>query len=702
MGLKRWIYVQPNLEAVEEMRRTITEQIPDISQLVVRILQGRGCTAGEALALLQDGLPLPDPYQMVDMEKAVERIRQGIEEEERIAVYGDYDCDGVTATALLCGYLESNGADVMPYIPTREDGYGLNKAAIRYLSDMGITLLITVDNGISAAAEIDYAKELGMDVVVTDHHQPPEELPRAAAVVDPHRKDCPSQSHELAGVGVAFQLARALEEDETGELLEYYGMLAAIGTVADVVPLVKANRTIVRRGLQQIGCEPSAGIAALMEKAGLSGKPVTSASIAYGLAPRINAAGRIGDAGVALQLLTTDDYDTASALAEQVEEANRLRRELEQKVMADVIAMFQQTPSLLHQRATLLEGEGWHHGVIGIAASRLVERSGKPCILVSREPDGTGRGSGRSVEGFSMINAVAACSQRLSRFGGHPMAAGMTVEQGGFEEFRNSFLEFAAQNYQEMPVLSVHVDAVLTQEDLNLETIRSLSALEPFGMGNEAPVFAVQEAVIGGVYPISEGKHIRLRLQQGETEYQAVYFGMTAEQFPFHPGDKVDALVAVEVGQYNGQERLSIKVREMRLSQLDQEGWISGQLLYEKLCRKEKITPQEAERAAPTRDETAVVYRFLREQNQWRGSEELLYARLCGRFQPGSGFQFCKMRVALMALLELGLIQRDGRKKTISVPAASGKVDLMSAGVLQRIRSMAGGPAAAGQGNGGM
>ncbi len=713
MGLKRWIYAQSDTEAAKKLQQMVSEQIPDISYLAARILQGRGYTAEEALQLLQEGVPLPDPFQMVDMDKAAERIQEAIEEEERIAVYGDYDCDGVTATALLCGYLESNGADVMPYIPTREDGYGLNKAAIRYLWDMGITLLITVDNGISAVEEIAYATELGMDVVVTDHHQPPEVLPKAAAIVDPHRKDCPSQCRELAGVGVAFQLARALEEDETGELLEYYGMLAAIGTIADVVPLTGVNRTIVRRGLQQIAAEPSAGIAALLEKAGLAGKPVTSSSVAFGIAPRINAAGRIGDASAALQLLMADDYETALSLAEQVDEANRSRRELEQKVMTDISAQFQKKPSASYQRVLVLEGEGWHHGVIGIAASRLTERSGKPCILVSREADGSGRGSARSVEGFSMIQAVTACSSPLTRFGGHPMAAGMSVEKGKFAEFQNLFQKYAAQTYPEMPVYTVRVDAVLSQEDLSLESIRSLSLLEPFGTNNEIPVFAIQGAVIGAVSPIGEGKHLRLRLTQGDGEYQAVYFGMTVDQFPYQTGDKVDALVSVEINSYNGQERLSIKIKEMRLSQLDQEGWISGQLLYEKLCRKEMITPQEAERAAPTRDETAVVYRFLREQKQWSGTEEQMYARLCGKFQPGSGFQFCKMRVALMALFELGLIQRDSRTKAIIVPAASGKVDLTSAGVLQRIQKMSGEaqtahkqelnvPVAAGQTNGGI
>ncbi len=719
MGLKRWSYVRTDAEGVQRLRQEIEEQMQavsgetgGISELTARILYGRGYSCEEAAALLRDDLPLPDPRRMADMEQAVERIRQAMEEEERIAVYGDYDCDGVTATALLCGYLESNGADVTPYIPTREDGYGLNKAAVRYLSDMGISLLITVDNGISAAEEIAYAAELGMDVVVTDHHQPPEQLPKAAAVVDPHRKDCPSGSHELAGVGVALQLARALEEDEAGELLEYYGTLAAIGTIADVVPLTGMNRAIVRKGLQQIAAEPGAGVAALMERAGLTGKPVTSATVAYGLGPRINAAGRMGDANTALRLLTTDDYETALELAGQVEEANRRRRELEQKIMADVSAYFQRTPSAVHERMLVLEGKDWHHGIIGIAASRVVERTGKPCILVAQEPDGAGRGSGRSVEGFSMIEAVSASSGALTRFGGHPMAAGMSVEPGGFGRFRRDILEYAARTFPEMPVLTAHVDAVLSPEDLNLDTIRSLSVLEPFGTGNEAPTFAIQGAVIDTVNPISEGKHVRLRLLQGNMGYQAVFFGMPMERFPYCKGDQVDALVSVDISQYNGMERLSIKVREMRLSQMDQDGWISGQLLYEKLCRRETITPQEALKASPTRDETAVVYRFLREQGSWSGTEEQLYARLCGRLRPDGEFQFCKMRVALMALLELGLIQRDSKTKTITVPPAGGKVDLTSAGVLKRIHAMTeagqsapeaqGVPAAAGQTNGGM
>lgn len=684
MGLKRWVYAAVDESKAVLLQQQLLENGIRVPLLAARILQGRGYDAEAAAELLGMSAVLSDPCSLRDMDKAVARIREAMEDEERIAVYGDYDCDGITATALLCGYFESNGVDVMPYIPTREDGYGLNKAAIRYLSDMGVTLIVTVDNGISAADEIAYAATLGVDVVVTDHHQPPERLPDAVAVVDPHRKDCPSGCTNLAGVGVAFKLACALEEDDGEELLEYYGMLVAIGTIGDVVPLTGENRLMVQRGLSQIAEQPSPGIAALLEVSGLAGKPVSGDTVAFGIAPRINAIGRMDNATAALQLLMAEDPDAAQELALQIDAANRQRREVEQKILADIAAQVQRDPSALSQRAILLSGMGWHHGIIGIVSSRLAERFGKPCILIAEEDGGVSRGSGRSVEGFSIIEAVAACQEHLIRFGGHPMAAGLSLKTDSFESFKRAFLEYAARNYREMPVYTVHVDAVLSPGDLKLDTIKSLAVLEPFGAGNEAPVFAIRGAQIDTITPLSEGKHIRLRLTQEGKSYQMLYFGMTPGNFPYRQGDVVDALVSVDVNVYNGEERLSIKIKDMRLSSLREDDLVSGQLLHEKLVRGEKLSPSEAGQAIPTREETALVYRYLREQRVSAQTEQL-YERLCAR--SSAGFSYCKMQVALDALAELRLIQRKDRE--IQVVPAPGKVDLQSAGILRRLHAMA-------------
>ena len=686
MGLKRWVYASVNRRQVEQLKKQLASQGIQLSELAVRILQGRGYDASAIAALLQPSQQFTDPYRLKDMDKAVERIREAIDNEERIAVYGDYDCDGITATALLCGYLESSGADVVPYIPTREDGYGLNRAAIRYLSDIGITLIVTVDNGISAAEEIAYAATLGVDVVVTDHHQPPENLPQAVAVVDPHRRDCTSGCTNLAGVGVAFKLACALEEDTGEELLEYYGVLAAIGTVGDVVPLVGENRTMVQLGLTQIAQAPSPGIAALLEVAGLSGKRIGSESIAFGIVPRINAVGRMGDASAALQLLMTDDPDLAQELATQIDSANRQRREIEAKIVTDISLQFQRDPRAMMQRAVVVQGKGWHHGVIGIVSSRVVERFGKPCLLVAQDEDGISRGSARSVEGFSMIEAVTACQEYLTRFGGHPMAAGFSLKPAAFEDFRSAFLQYAQQVYQEMPVYTVHVDAVLDPEDLKVETIKSLSMLEPFGAGNEAPVFAIRGAKIDTITPLGEGKHLRLRLVQNGVGYQVLYFGMTPKQFAYRCGDTVDALVSVDVSVYNGEERLSVKIKDLRLSAIWEDGLVSGQLLYERLMRGEKLTQEQARQSLPSREETGTLYRYLREQKRCNDTDEILYGRMCQRLKPHSSYNFCKMRVALDALGQLKLIQR--QEGDIVVVPSPQKVDLQSARIFKKIQSM--------------
>lgn len=687
MGLKRWTYASIDSDKAVELQRQLSESGIEVPLLAARILQGRGYDLSVSLELLGVSASLKDPYSLIDMDKAVERIWQAIESEERIAVYGDYDCDGVTATALLCSYLESNGADVLPYIPTREDGYGLNKAAIRYLSDMGVTLIVTVDNGISAYDEISYASTLGVDVVVTDHHQPPERLPDAVAVVDPHRKDCPSGCTNLAGVGVAFKLACAMEQDDGEELLEYYGMLTAIGTIGDVVPLTDENRLIVQRGLAQLSSEPSVGIAALLGAAGINGKMISSETVSFGIVPRINAMGRMGDASLALRLLMEEDPDSAQELAQQVDSANRERREVEQKILGDIAAQIQKHPMALQQRAILLAGRGWHHGIIGIVAARLVERFGKPCLLVTEEEPGSARGSARSVEGFSIIDAITACKEHLTGFGGHPMAAGLSLDTHSYAAFRKAFLEYAKETYKEMPVYTVHVDAVLSPSDLKVETIKSLSVLEPFGAGNEAPVFAIRGAKIDTITPLSEGKHLRLRLTQEGQGYQVLYFGMTPDNFQYRQGDIVDALVSVDINVYNGEERLSIKIKDMRLSSLWEEGFVSGQLMYEKLIRGEMLSPEEAVYALPTREETALVYRYLRETGRCVLQEETLYARLCERVGEEKRTNTCKMLVALDALTELNLIRRQGRE--ITVVPNPGKVDLQSAGILQRLSAMA-------------
>ena len=405
MAVKKWNLVR--FDKAEAARLAEELKLPG---LMADLLVSRGIdSAGKARAFLGGEEAFSDPMEYADMEKAVERIGRAINEEERICVYGDYDCDGVTATVLLYSYFEDCGADVLYYIPDRySEGYGLNKKAIDRLKKAGVGLIVTVDNGISAIEEIEYAMKKGIDVIVTDHHMPRPELPGAAAVVDPHREDCGGAEKELAGVGVAFKLVCAMEGECGETLIDQYGDIVALGTIADVVPLLGENRLIARKGVELIQYTDRRGMAALIRASGLDEKDITAENVSFGIAPRINSSARIGSAAEAVNLLLTEDGEYAEELTQELIRRNRVRQELEREIMAQIDEYIAQHPETLFDRVLVLSGTGWHHGVIGIVCARLVERYGKPCVLISVE--GTeARGSARSVEGFSMVDAVASC-----------------------------------------------------------------------------------------------------------------------------------------------------------------------------------------------------------------------------------------------------------------------------------------------------
>ena len=399
--------------------------------LLAGVLTARGITdPTEALTLLAGEEELSDPSLLTDMDKACERIWRAIDEGETIVVFGDYDVDGVTATALLYQHLKGMGATVKCMLPSREgDGYGLSRNAIRSIHDKGCKLIVTVDNGISAVEEADYAAELGIDLIITDHHLPPETLPKAIAVVDPRREDDTSPFKGLCGAGVAFKLCAALDGCPPEEMLDYCGDLAAVGTVADVMPLTGENRTLVKAGLRQLQNTDRPGLEALLEEVGLAGKPVTAENVSYAIAPRINAAGRMDNAVTALQLVMCEDPDRAAELAHKLNEINTKRQETELQIFKAAQELLEQEPERLEDRVMLLWGRDWHPGVIGIVASRLVERTGRPVIVVTIDEHGECKGSGRSVQGFNLHACIGACADLLIRYGGHAMAAGLSVRE---------------------------------------------------------------------------------------------------------------------------------------------------------------------------------------------------------------------------------------------------------------------------------
>ncbi len=609
---------------------------------------------------LECGGELSDPFALRDMEKAVHEIRSATEAGERIAVFGDYDCDGITATALLVSYLQDVGADVIYYVPVREgEGYGLNCAAVDWLHAEGVALVITVDNGVSSHEEIAYAAGLGIRMVVTDHHTPRETLPAAAAILNPHRSDDESGLTELAGVGVAFKLVCALEGDLTGsELLEHYAELVTIGTVADVVPLTGENRILVRHGLARLADTGRAGLSALLERCAPAGKPLGAETIAYTIAPRLNALGRMGTVDEAIELLLTDDVRYAREIVDDIEEQNQRRRAAEDEILVHIEGILAAEPQLTRRRLLTVAGEGWHQGVLGIVASRLGERYGKPVIVFSLDKE-TARGSARSLPGFSVIGAVSACSARLTRFGGHPLAAGMTLPREELAAFIEELEAYAASAYPCMPHPTLEIDCVLARHELEPGAIAQVSLLEPYGAGNRQPLFLLPGLRIQAMYPTKDAKHLRLQLAWPDGRIlTAIAFRTTAEQFPYMLGDVVDMAATVSLSWYEGREQISVVAKAFRHAGAEDDGEVllACERRYENHLRGE-YGIGEREELLPTRDEVVAVYRFLRRVKRFRHSTEQLWHRLrqTGSVAPPP---YDRLLVALDAFGELGLITR--------------------------------------------
>ena len=550
--------------------------------LLRRVLAARGCTdPAAAQALLGQGEPLSDPFLLTDMDKAVVRIQEAIENEELMVIYGDYDVDGISATAILYECLTSQGAHVRCKLPTRGSGYGLTRAALESLASKGFKLVVTVDNGISAVEEAACAKELGLDLIITDHHLPGDTLPDAIAVVDPKRPDDESTFKDLCGAGVAFKLCAALEGCDPAELLEMYGELAALGTVADVMPLVGENRTIVREGLSLLQDTMRPGLHALLESAGCGGKPVTADTVSYSLAPRLNAAGRMDNAAVALKLLLCGDEDQATGIAERLAEINTERQQTEQQVFAAALQALEADPARTRDRVLVVSGEDWHPGVIGIVAARLMERFSRPVIVISMH-EGEGRGSGRAPDPFDLHSALADCAQYLTRFGGHAAAAGVEIEEENLAAFRQTINAWAAAHAAPPEAVSLRLDAAATLGELNLENVGELARLAPFGRENPTPVLLVQHAFVDGIWPMgAEGRHTRIRLRQGSDTLFASSFGIAPQAFAYPVGSEVEA--ALEVSIFNGRSgpMVSAHLKAIRPAELgntpsEQAAWFEA------------------------------------------------------------------------------------------------------------------------------
>ena len=652
--------------------------------LLAGILAARGITdPAEALTLLAGEEELSDPALLTDMDAACQRIWQAIDNGETIAVFGDYDVDGVTATALLYQHLKGMGATVKCMLPSREgDGYGLSKNAIQSMHNKGCTLIVTVDNGISAVEEADFAASLGMDLIITDHHLPPETLPKAVAVVDPRREDDHSPFKGLCGAGVAFKLCAALDGCPPEEMLDYCGDLAAVGTVADVMPLTGENRTLVKAGLRQLQNTDRPGLEALLEEVGLAGKPVTAENVSYAIAPRINAAGRMDNAVTALQLVMCEDPDRAAELAHKLNEINTKRQETELQIFKAAQELLEQEPERLEDRVMLLWGRDWHPGVIGIVASRLVERTGRPVIVVTIDEHGECKGSGRSVQGFNLHACIGACADLLIRYGGHAMAAGLSVREENLPALRRRLNDWAARECPVLHTTPLECDLPIHLDRVTVESVRKLDQLAPYGAENPTPVFLLQNAVLDGVYPVSEGRHSRLRLRQGNASVYAVWFGMPPEQLPYAMGDVVDAALNLSVYDSPRGAQLSGRILDLHPAGLGTK--LAEQAAFVVALRRgTPLTEEQKKLITPERSDIVTVYREL-QARRWH-AEDL--QPLCAKLgEENTG----KTLVAVTALEQVGLIatvEKGGAKYLELVPAQS-KKNLADAPVLKCLEGM--------------
>lgn len=628
---------------------------------------------------LGEGEPLSDPFLLKDMDKAAARITRAVDNMEKIAVYGDYDADGVTSTAMLYSYLETRGADVIFYIPQREgEGYGMNIGAVEHLKEQGVSLIVTVDNGISSVQEVARANELGIDVVVTDHHRPQEILPDAVAVVDAYRPDDTSPYKHFSGVGIAFKLLMALEDGagDVEDLLEAYSDLAAIGTIGDIVPLTGENRTLIRAGLERLSQSDRPGVQALLENAGIAGKALTSTNVAFTLVPRINATGRMGAPERAVRLLISGYEEEAEVLSEEIcadnEERRRVEAEIAEAAFADIEAK-----GYMKDRVVVVDGENWHHGVIGIVASRVTERCGKPCMIISRG-ETEAKGSGRSIEGFSLFEAICACGDLLIKFGGHPMAAGITLKPENIEAFRKRINQYAAEHFPQMPTQTVTLDCKLNPAALSVSMAQSLTQLEPFGNGNPQPVFGLFNMELSNVTPVGGGGHLRLTLEKNGAVITAMRFNTKPEELPYHIGDKIDLAVQLEAREFRGQPSLTVIVRDMKFAAFNTEKNIASLVSFEKWQRGEVLSAEDKNRLYPDRACLAAIYRALRTVN----GKETDQVRFVSQF--GKDMTLGLFKTALLVFEERGLVHSEIADDTFTAALieTSGKTDITRSPVL--------------------
>lgn len=668
--MKKWLCPP----AAAGVRNEITEQF---GELLGGVMLSRGIGSLERAREFFGCRSLSDPMYMTDMDAAVDVIRQALDLGKKITVFGDYDCDGVTSTAMLYGYLDAMGAEVDYYIPDRSEGYGMNIPALEKILNGGTELVITVDNGISAVEEARFIRERGAQLVITDHHQPPEQLPECEACVDPHRQDDNSPFKDLCGAGVVLKLLCALEEDEDF-VMEQYAELAAIGTIGDVMPLVGENRYIVRRGIEDIRASQNTGVNTLLRAAGTEPEKVDATTVAYTICPRINACGRIARADKAVQLLLAESPEQARLLSEEMNLLNEQRRAEEARIMQDVTQQLEQDPRILKERVLVVSGEGWHHGVIGIVAARLLEKYGKPVLMISAE-NGEARGSARGVDGFSIYRMLEKCSRVLTKFGGHPKAGGFSLPADRVEDFRQMVYAFCRENYPKMPEYAVSADMEITGDMLTEDSLNSLSQLEPCGEGNQRPVFLLRNCIVESKRALKDGRYTSFEVRSGGAKLKALCFGIPFAKFYPEQGSAVDIMATAELNEFRGEKSVTLKVQELRPAEFREDRFFAALRTYEEISRGEGCDSRLAPRVIPDREALKVAYDLVRNHGNMSAEELCVYG--------GSGMNYCMLRIALDAFTSAGMAEQSADAGEIRLVPVSQKTDLMASGFLAELRS---------------
>ena len=716
---KKWILKLTETEETQRAVSAISGEL-GIDPIVAKLLYTRGYTdpAVAAKFLYMENEMLCAPYTMKDMDRAVARIRTAVGNREKITVYGDYDVDGVTAVCTLYLYLRSIGAQVDYYIPNRiGEGYGVSAAAIDAIRGTGTTLIITVDTGITANEEVEYAATVGVDFVITDHHECRAELPNACAMINPHRPDCPYAFKDLAGVGVVFKLICAYEERRTGlsaaqiagQILAQYADLVAIGTIADVMPIAGENRLIVSYGLRMIRKAGRVGLVALIDAATAHAdqhperkkkRPtITSGYVGFTLAPRINAAGRIRSATLAVELFLSENYEQAYEIARKLCEANKERQNEENKIVSEAYEMIERR-GYGDMPIIVLDGDHWHHGVIGIVSSRITEKYYRPSILISFEggavggepsDEDVGKGSGRSIKGLNLMDALCACSEHLVKFGGHELAAGLSVRRGDLSTFREKINQYAAAVFSEVDLVpQIEADCEVAFSELSFGAVESIGILEPYGVGNPIPSFVMREVAVAEIMGVGEGKHTRMTFTDGKSTLSAMYFSVALSALPVSVGDFADILFQVDINEYMGRKSVQLILRDIRPSEKQRRKDRDEHERFEQIRAGASFSPEEG--VLPSHDDFAAVYRLIAAVFRM-GIHEISHKELLARlasFAAGSEIGYLKLKVIMKVFQEINILNLEEPQEEVyhfRVQYSAEKTDLEKSGFLHKLRS---------------